>query len=157
MSKQLTSTKGRVPTGFADEIVISESTFRAAHREVEGAGASGRKRKREEKGDSSVVYGAGAYKGPWARYEEEQPDTSGSEEEVEVEYEEDEIAPQPAAPSKVGTAYQETSDAKEFTPGPDENNRPRHAKRSLVDTAAGSDVLASAVGGYSPAGKFGLK
>ena len=33
----------------------------------------------------------------------------------EVEYEEDEIAPQPAAPSKVGTAYQETDGSNEST------------------------------------------
>lgn len=114
MSKQLSSTKGKVPTGYADEIVISETAFRNAHRAVEAH--QGTKRKREGKGDSSVVYGAGAYKGPWARYEEERPDaSSGSEEEVEVEYEEDDIAPQPTAPSKAGTAYQETDGSVETT------------------------------------------
>ncbi|KAG8625316.1 hypothetical protein KVT40_007067 [Elsinoe batatas] len=113
-----TSTKGRVPTGFADEIAISETSFRSAHRSIESnQGPPNKKRKREGKGDSGVVYGASAYKGPWAKYEEEQPDaSSGSEEEVEVEYEEDEILPNPvAAPSKAGTAYQEISAEKETT------------------------------------------
>ncbi|GAB7338468.1 hypothetical protein MBLNU457_4750t1 [Dothideomycetes sp. NU457] len=112
-----TSTKGKVPTGFADEIVLSESTFRSAHRAIEANHERPtKKRKREGKGDSSTVYGAGAYKGPWAQYEEERPDaSSGSEEEVEVEYEEDEIAQQPAAPTKAGTAYEETGDGRETT------------------------------------------
>ncbi|PNS21967.1 hypothetical protein CAC42_565 [Sphaceloma murrayae] len=113
-----TSTKGRVPTGYADEIAISETTFRAAHRSVESNQLPpSKKRKREGKGDSSVVYGAGAYKGPWAKYEEEQPDaSSGSEEEVEVEYEEDDLVPNPlTAPSKASTAYQEISADKEMT------------------------------------------
>ncbi|TIA36198.1 WD40 repeat-like protein [Aureobasidium pullulans] len=112
-----TSTKGKVPTGYADEIIISETAFRNAHRAVEANHEPPtKKRKREGKGDSSVVYGASAYKGPWARYEVERPDdSSGSEEEVEVEYEEDEIAPQPTAPSKAGTAYQESDGSKETT------------------------------------------
>ncbi|KAK4996082.1 hypothetical protein LTR66_004224 [Elasticomyces elasticus] len=112
-----TSTKGRVPTGYAEEIAISEFSFRSAHRAVEtNSGPASKKRKREGKGDTSVVYGDEAYKGPWAKYEEERPDaSSGSEEEVEVEYEEDEIAPQPVAPTKAGTAYEETGSAKETT------------------------------------------
>lgn len=117
MALARTSTKGKVPTGYADEIVISESSFRSAHRAVESSSEPpSKKRKRENKGDSSVVYGAGAYKGPWAAYEEERPDaSSGSEEEVEVEYEEDEIALQPAAPTKAGMAYEETGDGAEST------------------------------------------
>ncbi|GAM89421.1 hypothetical protein ANO11243_074590 [Dothideomycetidae sp. 11243] len=111
----VTSTKGRVPTGYADEIVISETSFRSAHRAIEAnQGPPTKKRKREGKGDSSVVYGAKSYKGPWAKFEEERPDdSSGEEEEVEVEYEEDEIAPQPTAPSKASMAYEETGDGKE--------------------------------------------
>ncbi|KAJ8612474.1 hypothetical protein MRB53_037403 [Persea americana] len=111
---------GHVPTGYADEIVISEATFRAAHRKGEAVQEPpAKKRKREARGDSSIVYGAGAYKGPWARFETTRPDVagsdeSGSDEEVEVEYEEDEIEQQPAAPtSKAGTAYEETGDGKE--------------------------------------------
>ncbi|KAK4995632.1 hypothetical protein LTR66_004597 [Elasticomyces elasticus] len=112
-----TSTKGRLPTGYAEEIAISEFSFRSAHRAVEtNSGPASKKRKREGKGDTSVVYGDEAYKGPWAKYEEERPDaSSGSEEEVEVEYEEDEIASQPVAPTKAGTAYEETGNAKETT------------------------------------------
>ncbi|KAK5015815.1 WD40-repeat-containing domain protein [Cryomyces antarcticus] len=110
-----TSTKGKVPTGYASEIVISDASFRSLHRNVESAvEPPSKKRKREQKGDASVVYGAGAYKGPWAKYEEERPDASSGSEE-EVEYEEDDIAPQPAAPTRAGTAYEETFEGKEST------------------------------------------
>ena len=105
---------GRVPTGFAAETYISEHTFRQGHRAIE-SGSNTKKRKREGKGDSSVVSGAGAYKGPWAKYEEERPDAAsddefGSDEEVEIIYEEDEIEDNPApAPKKLaGTDYHDT-------------------------------------------------
>ena len=62
-----------MPTGFAAETYISDHTFRQGQRAIE-SGAGSKKRKREGKGDSSVVTGAGAYKGPWAKYEEERPD-----------------------------------------------------------------------------------
>lgn len=104
---------GRVPTGFATETYISEHTFRQGHRAIEGGNT--KKRKREGKGDTSVVSGSGAYKGPWARYEEERPDAAsddeyGSDEEVEIIYEEDEIEDNPtAAPKKLaGTDYHDT-------------------------------------------------
>lgn len=52
------------------------------------------KRKRQKKGDVGIVDGAGAYKGPWARYQNE---SSGSEEEAglasDEEYEETAVAP----------------------------------------------------------------
>lgn len=106
---------GRVPTGFAVETFISEASFREGHRALE-PGAHSKKRKREAKGDSSIVSGAGAYKGPWARYEEERPDAAaddafGSDEEVEIVYEEDDIADNPApAPTKLaGTDYADTA------------------------------------------------
>ncbi|KAF2794790.1 WD40 repeat-like protein [Melanomma pulvis-pyrius CBS 109.77] len=108
---------GRVPTGFAAETFISESTFRQAHRAVEANpnAENTKKRKRENKGDSSIVSGAGAYKGPWARYEEERPDAAsddefGDDEEVEIIYEEDEIEGNPAPPPKklAGTDYHDT-------------------------------------------------
>lgn len=110
---------GRVPTGFAAETYISESSFREGHRALE-PGANSKKRKRENKGDSSVISGAGAYKGPWARYEEERPDAAsdeeyGSDEEVEIVYEEDDIEDNPtAAPKKLaGTDYADTEAAGE--------------------------------------------
>ncbi|KKY13253.1 putative transcriptional repressor rco-1 [Diplodia seriata] len=113
------NTKGRVPTGFADEIIISEASFRSAHRAREAATEpSSKKRKREEKGSSSIVYGKGAYKGPWARYQFERPDAASDEEgsDVEIVYEEDEIEEQPAAPStKDGTAYEAEDAAEEKT------------------------------------------
>ena len=109
---------GRIPTGFASEIVLSETSFRAGHRNNQsGLEPPAKKHKREQRGDSAVVYGANAYKGPWARFEEERPDATASDEDgedVEVVYEEDEIAPQPAAPAtKAGTDYGETGGAGE--------------------------------------------
>ena len=112
---------GRVPTGFAAETFISDHTFRQGHRAIEG-GQNVKKRKREGKGDSGVVTGAGAYKGPWARYEEERPDAAsddefGSDEEVEIVYEEDEIKENPEAPQKklAGTDYHDTEAESETT------------------------------------------
>ncbi|KAF2643241.1 WD40 repeat-like protein [Massarina eburnea CBS 473.64] len=106
---------GKVPTGFAAETFISESTFREAHRALESnQSTNSKKRKRENKGDTTIVSGAGAYKGPWARYEEEAPDaSSGSEfEEVEVELTDDEpeTGGKPTgAPNKLaGTDYADT-------------------------------------------------
>ncbi|KAM3415985.1 hypothetical protein BST61_g9474 [Cercospora zeina] len=119
-----TSTKGKVPTGYAEEIAISEQSFRSLHRDVEQQQAAGKKRKREGKGDSSKVYGAGAYKGPWAKYEERRIDSDSGEEievevsgdesgEEEVVYEEDAIAPVPTKGSKAGTSYDEVGKDKE--------------------------------------------
>ena len=122
--------KSRIPTGQADEVIISDSSFIQRHRAFERSQAGhSKKRKREDRGDSSVVYGEGSYKGPWARYEERRPDVSGSDEEgVEVEEEDEDeevevvyedegaIAPQPKAPvSKAGTAYEDTGDGAETT------------------------------------------
>jgi pre-mRNA-processing factor 17 len=102
----MASSSGKgVPTGFADEIVISESTFRSAHRSVEAAAQLSKKRKREGLGDASVVYGAGSYKGPWAKFKEKTPeDSSGSEEEIEVTDSEGEGQAQ-VEPIKMSTDY----------------------------------------------------
>ncbi|KAK4634244.1 Pre-mRNA-processing factor 17 [Fulvia fulva] len=117
-----TSTKGKVPTGYAEEIAISEQSFRNLHREVQQSNAAGKKRKRETKGDSSVVFGAGAYKGPWTKYEERRTDSdSGEEVEVsdddasdeEVVYEEDAIAANPTRGTLAGTGYSQVSAEKE--------------------------------------------
>ena len=111
--KVTTSTKGKVPTGYAEEIVISEITFRAAQQGP--AKTAGQKRKREGKGDSSVVYGASAYKGPWAKFKDPTPEDSGSEEEV-TDYSDQEGGAQAAlpAPTKMATDYA-TSEAGETT------------------------------------------
>lgn len=116
-----TSTKGKLPTGFAQEIAISEQSFRNLHRDVQSQQSVGKKRKRETKGDSSVLYGAGAYKGPWAKYEEklidsdegEEVEVSADESGEEVVYEEDAIVPVPAKGSLAGTGYAEASADKE--------------------------------------------
>ncbi|KAK5132089.1 hypothetical protein LTR08_000339 [Meristemomyces frigidus] len=116
-----TSTKGKVPTGYAQEIAISEQSFRTLHRDVQSQQSVGKKRKRETKGDSGVVYGAEAYKGPWARYEEQRIDSDEGEEiEVsadesgeEVVFEEDAIVPVPAKGTLAGTGYAAVSAEKE--------------------------------------------
>ncbi|KAK3057985.1 hypothetical protein LTR09_001062 [Extremus antarcticus] len=123
---QKTSTKGKVPTGYVEEIAISEQSFRTLHRDVQSKSSAGRKRKRETKGESGTVYGASAYKGPWAKYEEQRIDSdSGEEVEVEVEegdesgeddvveYEEDTIVPVPKKGTLAGTGYAEADAAKE--------------------------------------------
>ena len=123
VAKLKTSTKGKVPTGYAEEIAISEQSFRTLHRDVQSQQSVGKKRKRETKGDSSITHGQGAYKGPWARYEEKRID-SDSGEEIEVtdgeesgdeivEYEEDAIVPVPKAGGLKGTSYEERGDGKE--------------------------------------------
>ena len=119
MALTLAGGGNRVPTGQADEIAISDASFRQAHRSYEAnRQPPSKKRKREGQGDANIVYGENSYKGPWAKYEEFRPDATSSgseaEEELEVEYEEDEIEPQPTAPqTKAGTAYEETGDGKE--------------------------------------------
>ncbi|KAI9725480.1 MAG: hypothetical protein M1828_003151 [Chrysothrix sp. TS-e1954] len=122
----LTSTKGRVPTGYADEIVISHASFKSLHRGFEHQQQPpSKKRKREGRGDAGVVYGDGAYKGPWARYEARRPDADSDvdskDSDVEIVYEEeseDEPSEMPLAkvkPSKKGTAYEENGDGQEKT------------------------------------------
>ena len=126
IDKLKTSTKGKVPTGYAEEIIISEQSFRGLHREVQSRQAAGKKRKRENKGNTDIVYGAGAYKGPWAKYEERRIDSdSGEEVEVEISgdesggeevvYEEDAIAPVPTKGTLAGTSYDEASADKDTT------------------------------------------
>jgi pre-mRNA-processing factor 17 len=111
-----TSTKGKVPTGYADEIVISETTFRNAQRGPPKT--AGQKRKREGKGDSSTVFGANAYKGPWAKFRDPTPEDSGSEEEVTDYSDEEEGAANKLleAPPKMATDYakEEVGETTEF-------------------------------------------
>jgi pre-mRNA-processing factor 17 len=106
-SRAPTTGKGAVPTGFADEIVISDATFRTHHHAIEGSSKPNKKRKREDKGDASVLYGENAYKGPFAKWKEPTPeaktDESGSEIEIEVtdsEQDEDGENPQKVRPPK---------------------------------------------------------
>ena len=72
------------------------------------------RRKRQRKGDSSVVDGEGAYKGPWARYRDEdqaiedEAAMAGAELASDEEYEEDSIVPANIeAPRIAGTDYAE--------------------------------------------------
>ena len=102
-----TSAKGKVPTGYAEEVALSEHTFRTQQRAFDNRDELERpakKQKRDKNWDASDVFG---YKGPWAKYQEEAPDDSGSEEEVEVTDEEadDEDIKQNEAKWKAGTDY----------------------------------------------------
>jgi pre-mRNA-processing factor 17 len=117
MSKPITSTKGAVPTGYADEIALSENTFRSAHRAVQAASGPTKKRKREETGDASVVYGANAYKGPWAKFKEETPSEEDSEDEDGSDDDAENEGGEPAddePPLKLATDY-EANDIGETT------------------------------------------
>ncbi|KAI9834915.1 MAG: hypothetical protein M1837_004036 [Sclerophora amabilis] len=112
----LTGKRKNVLTGHAEETALSHFTFATQHRNHERAapgGATGRKR--QKKGDASVTSGEGAYKGPWARYEDD--DQALEEEEAlargelasDEEYEEDALVPAetsavPSLYTKPGTA-----------------------------------------------------
>ena len=132
-----------VPTGFAERTAISDATFTNQQRTFQSQGfarepnatgnyvgdlvaaaqAGGQDvvqtrpqrapRKRQKKGDSSVVDGPGSYLGPWAKYEEDveyEDDEALGQEELasDEEYEEASIMPTDLAPiDKSGTAYQD--------------------------------------------------
>ena len=80
------------------------------------------KRKRQRRGDASIVDGDGAYKGPWARYVdqdqayEEEAALAGEELASDEEYiEEGIVATNLPAPSKSSTDYQDESTSAETT------------------------------------------
>jgi pre-mRNA-processing factor 17 len=109
--------KGSVPTGYADEIVISSSTFKTQQRTIQNGvlpgQKAGQKRKREGKGDSGVVFGADAYKGPWAKFREKTPEEEGSGSEIEVtdnSEEDGEEVPRPLATDYKPEGQEETSE-----------------------------------------------
>ena len=139
-----------VPTGYAEETAISDYTFKANHRtfqsrgytldptsgaligdtrntyEVQGrpskADSEAMRRKRQKKGDPSIVDGEGAYKGPWARYVdedqayEEEAALAGEELASDEEYIEDAIVPvDRTAMVKASTDYQDDSTNTETT------------------------------------------
>ena len=140
-----------VLTGYAEEAVISDATFTNQHRTFQSRGyaqepnANGNivgdlalaekyggrdvvqarsdraKRKRQKKGDSSIVEGDGRYLGPWAKYQEDiqyADDATLAEEDLasDEEYEEEAIVPaNMGALTKAGTDYQEDLSSKETT------------------------------------------
>lgn len=129
-----------VPTGHAQEVALSDYTFRAAQQAYgkPTPGASLPLAKRQKRGDASIVDGAGSYKGPWARYEredmvedrdvragDEDRSLASDEEYVEV-YEDEELdaygnvlvtaTPAVSAPMpKASTGYADDSTANEST------------------------------------------
>ena len=91
--------KRNLPTGYAEEVALSHSTFKTQHQRWDNDGRNlsdlPPKPKRQKRGDPSIVDGEGAYKGPWAKYEEEVEEVEeelGSDE----EYIEEETAVVPA-------------------------------------------------------------
>lgn len=101
--------KSSVPTGYADEIAISNSTFKDQQRTIQNGvlpgQKAGQKRKREGKGDSSVVFGDNSYKGPWAKFREKTPEEDESGSEIEVTDYSDEEEDAPKALPKLATDY----------------------------------------------------
>lgn len=132
-----------VPTGYAERTAISDATFTSQQRTFQSQGfarepnatgnyvgdlvaaahAGGQDviqtrpqrapRKRQKKGDPSIVDGPGSYLGPWAKYEQdvqyEDDEAIGKEELAsDEEYEEASIVPTDLAPiDKSSTAYQD--------------------------------------------------
>merc|ERR1712000_36357 len=101
-----------VLTGHAEEVFLSEHTFRSKHRAVERSGrpkwegssdtyskadAARIRATRESKGDATIAEGAGAYVGPWARYDRTQYERVeddaelASDEEYEIVEEDDDV------------------------------------------------------------------
>ena len=112
-----------VPTGHAEELFMSHATFkdqlRSFHRERNAYTAAVQKRRRQAKGDASVVEGNGAYRGPWARFEEDamyEEVPEGEELASDEEWIEESIAPAGTVPvPKQATDYQEDKENKETT------------------------------------------
>ena len=138
-----------VLTGYAEEAAISDATFTAQHRTFQSRGfarepnangaligdidsiqkfqgrdviqmrSSGEKRKRQKKGDSSIVEGEGRYLGPWAKYQEDvqyEDDAAAEELASDEEYIDEAIVPaNQQALDKSGTDYQDDLSNKETT------------------------------------------
>ena len=113
--------KRNLPTGYAEEVALSHSTFKTQHQRWDNDGRNlsdlPPKPKRQKRGDPSIVDGEGAYKGPWAKYEEEVEEVEeelGSDE----EYIEEETAVVPAnlgAMTAASTSYQDDATNTEST------------------------------------------
>ena len=134
--------KKNVITGYAEEAAISDATFTAQHRTFQSRGyaiepnangnyvgdlvraqelggrdiiqmkLSGKKRKRQERGDASIVEGEGKYLGPWAKpVSEAQYDERNAESEEELASDEEYVEEEttsiiPAPMDKSSTAYE---------------------------------------------------
>lgn len=132
-----------VSTGFAEEAIISDNTFRTQHRTFQSKGyaadpsVNGRiigdtinaerferrdvvqikpskeqseaiKRKRQRKGDPSIMEGEGLFRGPWARYEDtdqaDDNEVTSAGEEPAADIDE---SPPPTVASNLVTAYED--------------------------------------------------
>ena len=140
-----------VLTGYAEEAVISDSTFTNQHRTFQSRGyaqepnfngnivgdlvaaqryggkdviqtkTERERRKRQKKGDSSIVEGEGRYLGPWAKFQEDvqyEDDADFVEEELasDEEYMDESIVPQRMeGMGKMATEYQQDLSSSETT------------------------------------------
>lgn len=140
-SAEATLKRKNVLTGFAEEAIVSDATFRTQHRTFQSRGyavdpsANGHiigdmnnaqifqgrdvvqmrpskeaseafRRKRQRRGDPSIVSGEGAYRGPWARYDDAHEDDAALAGEELEEYTDESLAPVRApAMDKAATDY----------------------------------------------------
>ena len=112
-SAQPQNKRKNILTGHAEEIAVSDITFKTQHRKYlqRNARPDAPASAKRQKGQASIVSGENAYKGPWAKFEGE--DEQYSEEEASLasdeEYEEEStVAPGPSATApmpKASTAY----------------------------------------------------
>ncbi|KAL6876989.1 WD40-repeat-containing domain protein [Trichoderma novae-zelandiae] len=76
-----------VLTGHAEEVFLSEHSFRRKHRAIEAKGGPKVKVEREGKGNASIAQGDGEYVGPWAKFKKDRYEDVEAEGEDEDGYE----------------------------------------------------------------------
>jgi len=126
-----------VPTGYAEEMYLSEHTFRTQHRSIErgpekaylgGQAAKDEaariRAKRQKKGDATVAEGDDAYVGPWAKYKQIEYEEVGEDEELASDEEYEEVEEEetiesgtliPAAPQALERRKEAESEGSETT------------------------------------------
>jgi pre-mRNA-processing factor 17 len=128
-----------VLTGYAQEIYLSEHTFRSQHQAVQRRGgpetqymggaaskeeAARIRAKRQKKGDATVAEGDDAYVGPWAKYKQEEYEEIGEGEELASDEEYEEVEEEeviesgavvPALPQSIAKRKEEEEEGQETT------------------------------------------
>lgn len=127
-----------VPTGYAEEIHLSEHTFRSQHRALEQRGgpqkqhlggaaskeeAARIRAKRQKKGDATIAEGEGAYVGPWAKYKQDEYEELGEDEELASDEEYEEVEEEviesgavvPALPQAIARRKEAEDEGQELT------------------------------------------
>src|SRR5271163_447504 len=128
-----------VLTGYAQEIYLSEHTFRSQHQAVQRRGgpeaqykggaaskeeAARIRAKRQKKGDATIVEGDDAYVGPWAKYKQYEYEEIGEDEELASDEEYEEVEEEeviesgavvPALPQSIAKRKEEEEEGQETT------------------------------------------